>query len=375
MLILAAIFAVFIYGMIAALLGSILPDLSSRFQLKPQQNGWIAFSQALGLILASISVGPLLDSEGKKVGLVLGLALAGAALALLARSTGFRSVATHIFLLGLGGGLIVTASNALGSDVAPERRAAALSLLNLFFGLGGLATPLIAAQLKSATRLSYLTAGLAGAALILSLATPMPRPEGASSFVFADAIALFGTQVLWLGAALNFLYVACEVAVWNWLVQHLIAQGIPQSKALNVLSLGFALGLLSGRLAAARVLISVPGLMVLVIAPIAMAILTYLVLQARAPALAWILTFLTGVAMAPMFPTTLAVVADASPRGTSTAIGIVITSGWIGLAVSSSIIGKIAGADNRRLKQALLVLPAMSILMFGVALALHAALR
>ena len=74
MLILAAILAIFVYGMIAAMLGTILPDLSARFQLTPKQNGTIAFCQALGLIIASVSVGPLIDYEGKKVGMVMGLA-------------------------------------------------------------------------------------------------------------------------------------------------------------------------------------------------------------------------------------------------------------------------------------------------------------
>ena len=75
MLILAAVVAIFVYGMIAAMLGTILPDLSSRFQLTPRQNGTIALAQALGLMVASLGVGPLLDDFGKKVGLILGLAL------------------------------------------------------------------------------------------------------------------------------------------------------------------------------------------------------------------------------------------------------------------------------------------------------------
>src|SRR5450755_78141 len=122
MLILAAILAIFVYGMIAAMLGTILPDLSTRFNLTPKQNGTIAFCQALGLILASIGVGPLVDYEGKKVGLVLGLLLIVLAVTLLPRSNSFRSIASHLFLLGTGGGIIVTAANALGSDVTPEHR-------------------------------------------------------------------------------------------------------------------------------------------------------------------------------------------------------------------------------------------------------------
>ncbi len=54
-LIFAAILAIFVYGMTAAMLGTILPDLSERFHLTPAQNGTIAFAQALGLMIASLA--------------------------------------------------------------------------------------------------------------------------------------------------------------------------------------------------------------------------------------------------------------------------------------------------------------------------------
>ena len=127
MLIFAAIIAIFIYGMIAAMLGTILPDLSDRFSLTPSQNGTIAFAQALGLILASLAVGPLLDNEGKKIGMILGLAFISIALFALPRSPGFRSILFLLFLLGLGGGTVVTASNSLVSDVSQAHRGTALT--------------------------------------------------------------------------------------------------------------------------------------------------------------------------------------------------------------------------------------------------------
>jgi fucose permease len=277
-------------------------------------------------------------------------------------------------LLGLGGGIIVTAANALGSDVTPDRRGTTLNLLNLFFGLGGFATPFISANLlhRNSVRLCYLVAALTGATLLINIATPMPQPTGAQSFVFSEIGGVVGRPQLWLLALFLFLYVASEVGVWNWLVQHLIAQGIPESRALNVLSLGFALGMLIGRIGVSQVLISVSALTVTLVAAILMLITTYLMLQTRDPKATWILVFLAGVSMAPVFPTTLAIVGDAFPRMTGTAMGIVITSGWIGLAVSSRIIGSIAGGEPKRLKKALLVLPGMAALMIAVNLALRA---
>lgn len=374
MLILAASLAIFVYGMTAAMLGTILPDLSARFSLTPKQNGTIAFCQAVGLILASIGVGPLIDYEGKKVGLVLGLTLSALAVALLPRSNGFPSIASHLFLLGTGGGIIVTAANALGSDVDPAHRATALNLLNIFFGLGGFATPFVSAHLlgKNSARLCQLIAALAVVTVAVNLFAPIPPPTSAQTFVFADIGSVLGRPVLGLCSLLLFLYVACEVGIWNWLVQHLIAQGVPQGRALNVLSFGFALGLLLGRLVASQILISVSGLTVTLAASVLMALLTFAMLQTRNPMVAWVLTFLAGASMAPVFPTTIALIGDLFPRLTGTAIGIAITSSWIGLAVSSRIIGSIAAGDPRRLKKALLVLPGMSVLMIAVNLALRA---
>jgi len=159
------------------------------------------------------------------------------------------------------------------------------------------------------------------------------------------------------------------------LPRHLIAQGIPESRALNILSLGFALGLLIGRLGVSPILMHVPAVTVTLAASVAMAVTTFLMLRTNRPSVAAALVFLAGISMAPVFPTTLAIVGDAFPRMSSTAMSFVITCGWIGLAVSSRIIGAIAGGDPRRLKKALLVIPGSAVLMVGLNLAIRSALR
>ena len=372
MLILAAVLAIFVYGVIAAMLGTILPGLSERFHLTPKQNGVIAFAQAVGLMLASLGVGPLIDNQGKKIGLIIGLALIALALVALPKARGFTSIIALLFLLGLGGGVVVTGANALVSDVGEAHRASALNLVNLFFGLGGMATPFIAANLlkRDTVKLCYTAGVLVVIALAVQWAAPIPGPTGVQSFVLADAGAVLAKPILLLCGLLLFLYVSCEVGIWNWLAQHLIAQGISESRALNVLSLGFALGLLVGRVAVAPILITVPPATVTLVAAVAMAVTSYLALKARTAKAAWILVFIAGLAMAPVFPTTLAIVGGAFPRMTGTAIGFAITCGWLGLAVSSRIIGAIAGGDPRRLKKALLVIPAFSVVMVAINLAI-----
>ena len=377
MLIFAAILAIFIYGMIAAMLGTILPELSERFHLTPTQNGTIAFVQALGLIIASLAVGPLLDTQGDKAGLILGLASIAAALFFLPRAGAYRDILLLLFLLGMGGGIVVTAANSLANSVGGPRSAMVLNLVNLFFGLGGLATPFIAANIfkKNWVRLCYTIAGLTVASLVVQALAKMPEPTGNARFLLADVGPILGRPLLFMLGFFLFLYITCEVGVWNWLPRHLIAQGIPESRALNILSLGFALGLLVGRVGVVPILAHVPPVEVTLGASIAMAITTFLMLRTNKASLAFALVFVAGLSMAPVFPTTLAITGAAFPRLTGTAIGFVITCGWVGLAVSSRIIGSIAGGDPLRLKKALLLFPVSAILMIVLNVAIWSAMR
>jgi fucose permease len=374
MLILAAILAIFVYGMIAAMLGTILPELSKRFSLSPKQNGNIAMAQAVGLMIGSFFVGPLMDTQGKKVGLLLGLALIVIALFGLRTVKSYGAIAGMMLTLGAGGGIIVTGANALAGDVKLDwlTMAGVFNLLNLFFGLGGLVTPLVAANLfqNNASKLLIFAGSLALITLGVHGITEMPAPTGQVAFQVSSVTDLLARPELLMLALMLFLYVAAEVGVWNWLARHLIAQGVPEGKALTILSLGFALGLLVGRVAVSQVLQGITPERALLGASVLMAITTFLMLRSSNPQTAWIMVFLAGLAMAPVFPTTLAIVNAKFPNAAATATGIAVTAGWFGLVVSSPVIGSIAGDDPKRLKKALLVLPACSLVMVLVSLAL-----
>jgi len=377
LLIVASSVAILLYGMIAAMLGTILPELSARLRITPRQNGTIAFAQALGLILASLAAGPLLDNEGKKLGMVLGLFLMSIALFALPRARSFQSVAWLLFLLGLGSGILVTGANSLASDVGESHRAVALNLANLFFGIGAFATPFISANFfkKNSARLCYTIAALTVVTLVIEGITQMPPPASNGRFVLTNVAPVLGRPLLLMTGLFLFLYITCEVGIWNWLPRHLIAQGIPESTALNILSFGFAIGMLIGRAGILPILRQAPPIAVTMTCAGAMAITTFAMLRTKHPFAAAVLVFLAGISMGPVFPTTIAIVGDSFPRMSSTAIGFVITCGWIGLAVSSRIIGTIAGGDPRRLKTALLVIPGSSVLMIGLDLAIRNTLR
>jgi fucose permease len=333
------------------------------------------------MILASLIAGPLCDIRGKKTGLMLGLGSLLIAMVALTHVAGFVPIISTLFLVGLGGGILVTSVNALLSDISAERRAAVLNFVSVFFGLGGMLAPFLVANLlsrnsnESAVQFFYVMVALVAITLAVYAATKMPPPTGQCGFKFSEAGELLGRPALWLLVVYMFLYISCELNYWNWLTRHLMAQGVKASVAQNILSFGFALGMLLGRIAVLPVLMRVSVVTVTLGATVLMAVTTFCVLQTNDPLFVGAAVFFAGMAMAPVFPNVVAMTGGAFDRATGTAIGIVITSGWVGLAVSSRIIGAIAGDDPKRLGTALYLLPAFSVVMVLVNLALRPFLR
>jgi len=153
-----------------------------------------------------------------------------------------------------------------------------------------------------------------------------------------------------------------------------MADEYEREQALRILSLGFAFGLLTSRIAASWLLNRVTAANVAIGGSVLMALSTLWVLLAGGnPIVIAAAVFCTGFAMGPVYPTTLGMVGDAFPRSTGTAMGLVITCGWIGLAVSSRLIGAIAGPDESRLGVALFLFPIFSTLMIGITLMMRRA--
>ncbi len=370
MLILSAILAIFVYGLIAPILGALLPS----YGLTAGQQGSLATLYALGLVVASLSAGPIIDIKGNKLALLAGLALVIASLAAAPNAGGFNGLLAVYFILGLGGGIVVTGSNALAGAVDPTRRGSVLNFLNLFFGLGSIITTFIASERVNPAMVCYIIAGLAAVALIVNGLTAMPRPTGVASFKLSEVPALVTSPSLILLCLFLFLYVACEVGVWNWLKTYLVdTVHFDERSAGHVVSYGFAFGILLGRVVVSRILIKVPALTVTLVVSVLMAITTYAMLHLEGNGAITAAVFCAGLSMAPVFPTTLAMAQDAFPRGTATAMSIVITFGWIGLAVSSPIIGALAEGGNYR--KALLLIPIFSVLMVLVNLMLRPVMR
>lgn len=213
-----AIFGAFVVaGVATTLLGPILPVLIGRWSLSDERAGLFFICQ-FGTSLAGVaSLSALIPRFGYKPTFSAGygaVAFGIAGLALPNYVAGL--IATCLYGYGLG--LVLPASNLWVAEVAGTRRVAALSVLNLTWGMGAIACSpgvLIAQRHAAIPLFVSFVAGLAFAVSLILLAVdlePTSRAKEAEGFDKIDAGKITTVAM----GALFFLYVGVENSVGGW---------------------------------------------------------------------------------------------------------------------------------------------------------------
>ena len=141
----AASGGMFLFGIVVALLGAVLPLVSAPLGLSLDAIGNLFVALNGAILAGSLAFGLVVDRFGYRGALTGGPLLIGTALVLVARAGTPLALAAAVALLGLGGSALNSSTNALVADLHPEPRAkaAALNRLGVFFGLGALLLPFL----------------------------------------------------------------------------------------------------------------------------------------------------------------------------------------------------------------------------------------
>jgi fucose permease len=181
----------FVFGIVMALLGAILPALAGRLEFQVADIGTLFLVMNAAMLASSLVLGLAMDRFGMRPPLALGPLLVAAALALVARAAAFSGLLPAVLLLGIGGGALNGASNTLVADLHddPARKNAALNRLGVFFGFGALLLPFAIGALLA--RFSFASLLLAAAVLcalagIFAARLRFPAPKQAQRLPVAD---------------------------------------------------------------------------------------------------------------------------------------------------------------------------------------------
>ncbi len=335
-------------GVVTVLLGPLLPELSREWRLPVDRLAPLFVAQFLASALGSF-----LSSYRQGLSLVLGYFLIAVGLLSLAIATWPLALAA-VAATGLGLGLAIPATNLRVAHSQPTRRGAALSSLNLAWGAGAVACPLLFAARPRGTSsdavlvVLAVAAGLVLLVLVRTLGGAEDRadPGSAGDSNQASTPASI-TVTLAIIAAILFLYVGIENAVGGWLVS-LADQFQPARAATSLwIGSGFWAALLASRALAPLLLrrFSEPALYSAGIALAGVGLVG--LLTGRSLEVVAVSAVAVGAGLAPLFPLTISFLAELTASSRSRSTGWVFALAGTGGAAMPWLTAQVAGGADR----------------------------
>jgi FHS family glucose/mannose:H+ symporter-like MFS transporter len=217
-LILAGQIAFLPTGILTTLLGPMLPILIARWALNDSQAGKLFLVQFFASLVGVQLSGILLARAGFRPAFLLGLVLMACGVTTLYVGSPWLGMAS-VAVYGLGLGCIIPTDNLMIAELSPNSRAAAVSLLNFYWGVGAVLCSLLVAWSQAHKLLPVFLGGVAVFLLLLAAGVRnLPFPKAVKS---ADSPIqwreIWKNPAFWLFAVVFFLYPGAETAVGGWI--------------------------------------------------------------------------------------------------------------------------------------------------------------
>lgn len=344
---------IFVFGIVMAVLGTLfgLPEMRSRLQMTLAQQGNLLLLLYLGILLATLVAGPVIDAIGNKVILVASSALVAAGMAGFTLAHSFDGAAIPAILLGLGGGGLNTSTNVLISDLYGDRRGPMLNMLGIFYGIGALCIPLLAAAITGHIPIGpqlLFCAGLAAACALLFLAMQFPVASAAQTFSWREALQVARYPGVLVLGFLLFCQSGNEASIAGWTSTFVGATGLREQTATFILA-GYWAALMVGRLLAARLLKSVGKQRYILASGVGALVGASILLTNPSQDMLVAGVVIVGLAYAGIFPTALAIAGDAYRKMAGTVFGLLFAIALLGGMSFPWAVGQISQAFGVRL--------------------------
>lgn len=209
-------------GIVMTFVGPMLPILAGRWSLTDSQSGSLIFAQFFSSMFGMLVSGELVQRWGYRFTLILGAALMGSGMALLASGPWLLGIVA-VCVLGIGYGLTSPAGNLRTAEINPANSAAALNVINAVWGIGAMSSPFLVAIAQREHHPSYFLHGTAAALLILILILALSRfvPDThAQAKDVTPAHSLWKSPLLLLICALFYIYVGAETSFGAWIATY-----------------------------------------------------------------------------------------------------------------------------------------------------------
>jgi len=314
----------------------------------------------LWFFILSVPVGVMQSRLGKKNMLNIGMGVTALGLLVPFIFYNFPMVLTGFALLGIGNTIVQVSANPLMVDVVPGNRASSFLSFSQFVKAVGsmIGAPLaafFAAQFGD-WKILFLVFGIVSilAVLWLGSAKIEETVTNGNKATFASSFKLLGNGFVLLMVLSIFLVVGIDVGFNSNSGQFLIKQfGIDQTAAESGRSIYF-LGRMLGTFAGAILLTKISSGKFFVWTSVLGIICLTAIVLVKSAAMAWVLVFLTGLAVANIWPLVFSIVIGKYPDKSNEISGLVMMA-ISGGAVFPLLVGWVSDISNIALGMTILI--------------------
>lgn len=349
-----AYYAFFFSGMMANVLGSILPYIIKEGGLSFSFQGTLLSINQIGNLIAVWLSGFLPYAIGRKKstfflgsGIVIGfviMVVTGNPILLLLAFT----------CLGVGRGTMSNITNVLVGEYAGNK-AAGLNLLHATFAVGAFISPFIVVICGSTLwRVpAIIIAGGMMSALLLFLKSDLSSEKSKKA---KDDGTIPRSFSFWLNTAILFCYLCGESTFMGWLVTYLIGQGIFPSALANAMASLLWLMILLSRLMTAALSRRVKKEKLILALGSSMFIFTFVLVNTAETVPAAVSVLFIGLSMGGIYPTVLST-NEKKYNQSTIATGTCIAVATIGAVVMPIIVGALADNVNMNIALKAILVP------------------
>ncbi|HOU96457.1 MAG TPA: MFS transporter [Bacteroidales bacterium] len=315
----------------------------------------------LWFFLLSVPVGIMQARIGKRLMLNIGMGITALGLLIPYFYYSFSMVLLCFIFLGIGNTIIQVSANPLLVDVVPQNRASSfLSFSQFVKAIGSMAGPPVAAVMASRFgdwKLMYVAFGAISILTIIWLGSVKinESQQNETKATIASSFKLLGTNYILIMVIAIFLVVGIDVAFNSNSGQFLMNRIGVEPEAAKMGRSVYFFGRLLGTLAGAVLLTKISSRKILLWSSI-LGIITFgTLLLIRSQIIAWILVFVTGIAIATIFPIVFALSVEKFPTRNNEISGLIMMA-ISGGAVLPLLVGGLSDISNIAVGMTILLL-------------------
>ena len=361
-------FAFFTNGLMAIMLGVLLPSIKAEQLFNYTQTGLIFSAHQVGTFFAVLAAGVLPYMIGRKLSLVMMTLGAVIGMVLAVFVNGLFLFIVAFALTGITRGVLNNSCNVIVADISGNRTAA-MNVLHSAWAFGALISPILVFLWIFTTspfygwRFAALTVALflAIAVLFISRSKLPPLPPKKEK---GKSLSFLKTLSFWIPTLVLFLYVAAETSIIGWYVLYFIDAGTLPRGLTELVSTFHWSTMTIGRITVAIIATRIPNKNLALIFMSLGATLFFGGMLMSTTALPNILFLLgIGLTMAGIYPTTIATMKGAT---SDLSLGFTVAISGLGAIILPGIIGAVADIHGIAIGLSLILVVLFLMLLFTI---------